>query len=159
MSDATATVIATYSRRMRIRLATGETHDARIKGKKLKPVCGDQVVASKIEGESDWLIVNILGRRNALQRPNSRGESEVLAANIDTVIVVSAPLPKPDWFIVDRYLCAAEIMHANGIVVFNKCDLETDDAHLAEGLNVHDGKITLWRDYFDLATYKNQLPS
>ena len=23
---------------------------------------------------------------------------------------------------------------------------------------VHDGKITLWRDYFDLATYKNQLP-
>ena len=23
---------------------------------------------------------------------------------------------------------------------------------------VHDGTITLWRDYFDLATYKNQLP-
>ena len=23
---------------------------------------------------------------------------------------------------------------------------------------VHDGKITLWRDYFDLATYRNQLP-
>lgn len=24
---------------------------------------------------------------------------------------------------------------------------------------VHDGKITLWRDYFDLATYRGQLPS
>ena len=24
---------------------------------------------------------------------------------------------------------------------------------------VHDGKITLWRDYFDLPTYTNQLPS
>jgi limonene-1,2-epoxide hydrolase len=23
---------------------------------------------------------------------------------------------------------------------------------------VHDGKITLWRDYFDLATYTNQMP-
>lgn len=24
---------------------------------------------------------------------------------------------------------------------------------------VHDGKITLWRDYFDLPTYRDQLPS
>ncbi len=24
---------------------------------------------------------------------------------------------------------------------------------------VHDGKITLWRDYFDLATYHDQLPA
>ena len=24
---------------------------------------------------------------------------------------------------------------------------------------VHNGRITLWRDYFDLATYRGQLPS
>jgi ribosome biogenesis GTPase len=31
--------------------------------------------------------------------------------------------PLPDWFIVDRYLCAAELMGVNPILIFNKIDL------------------------------------
>jgi ribosome biogenesis GTPase len=54
-----------------------------------------------------------------------RGQIEVLAANLDYLIVVVAAEPKPDWFIVDRYLCAAEIMGVDACVVFNKSDLDT----------------------------------
>lgn len=52
-----------------------------------------------------------------------------------------------------------------GPVVFNE---RTDRFLMPHGwveLNVtgvwevHDGKITLWRDYFDLATYTNQMPA
>jgi ribosome biogenesis GTPase len=118
-----ATVIATYSRRMRLRLEGGAEVDARIKGKRIKAVCGDEVEAQPLPNETDWLITRILDRRNELTRPNMRGKVEVLAANLDYLLVVAAAEPKPDWFIVDRYLCAAELMGIDAGVVFNKTDL------------------------------------
>jgi ribosome biogenesis GTPase len=122
-----ALVIATYSRRMRLRLADGAEVDARIKGKLLRPVCGDRVIAELIPGESDWLITEIGKRDNVLDRPNLRGKTDVLAANVDLLVVVAAGSPQPDWFIVDRYLSAAAGMKVPAIVVFNKIDLATRD--------------------------------
>jgi ribosome biogenesis GTPase len=123
MSQESATVIATYSRRMGLKLASGEEVAARIKGKRIKPVCGDKVMAEPIENETDWLITTISDRRNELTRPNMRGQVEVLAANVDALVVMASVSPLPDWYIVDRYLCAAELMGVNSIVVFNKIDL------------------------------------
>jgi len=122
-----ATVIATYSRRMRLRFDNDQEVEARIKGKKLRPVCGDRVSVEPIPGETDWLITSIHERRNELTRPNRRGDFETLAANLDLVVVVAAASPKPDWFIVDRYLCAAENMGAAAAVVYNKTDLDKND--------------------------------
>lgn len=135
MPESVATVIAAYSRRMRLRLDDGREVDARIKGKKLRPVCGDHVRATPISKEDDWLITAVDSRTNELARPNASGRKEVLAANVDLVVVVAATAPKPDWFIVDRYLCAAEIMRADGLVVFNKIDL-ADGAR--DALQVYD---------------------
>jgi ribosome biogenesis GTPase len=131
MSRDIALVIATFSRRMRVRLADSEEAEARIKGKRLKPVCGDRVTVEAIEGESDWLITSILGRHNELTRPNLRGAVEVLAANLEMLVCVAAPTPKPDWFVVDRYLCAAESMGVPAVVVFNKTDIAGPDENLA----------------------------
>jgi ribosome biogenesis GTPase len=108
---------------MRLRLDDGAEVDARIKGKRLKVVCGDRVEVQPLPNETDWLITNILERRNDLTRPNMRGQVEVLAANLDYLLVVAAAEPKPDWFIVDRYLCAAELMGIEAGVLFNKTDL------------------------------------
>jgi ribosome biogenesis GTPase len=134
MQQQKAIVIATYSRRMRLRLANDEEVNARIKGKRLRPVCGDRVIAMPITEESDWLITEIEARDNALSRPNMRGQTEVLAANIELLLVVAAGEPKPDWFIVDRYLCAAEDMGIPSAVVYNKIDLEGSDSSLDEVL-------------------------
>ena len=97
-----ATVIATFSRRMRVRLDDGSEVDARIKGKRLRPVCGDRVQVEPIDKEDDWLITRIEDRRNELSRPNMRRKVEVLAANLDFVVVVAAAEPKADWFIVEQ---------------------------------------------------------
>ena len=132
MTSDSALVIATFSRRMRLRLADGEEVEARIKGKRLKPVCGDRVAAEPLAGESDWLITEIRDRENELTRPNLRGDTEVLAANVGLLVVVAAATPKPDWFVVDRYLCAAEAMGVPGAVVFNKTDIAEPDAAFAE---------------------------
>jgi ribosome biogenesis GTPase len=113
---------------MELLLPDGRKVDARIKGKRLKPVCGDRVEADPIPGETDWLITAVRERRNELTRPNLRGKVEVLAANIDRLLVMAAPAPEPEWAIVDRYLCAAELIDASAAVVFNKSDLAVGDA-------------------------------
>ena len=129
-----AVVIATYSREMNLRLDTGVVVRARIKGRKLKPVCGDRVQAEPLENEPEWLIRTIDPRDNELTRPNLRGQIEVLAANIDFLCVVAASKPAADWFIVDRYLCAAELMQVDAAVVYNKSDLEHDIAETQAAL-------------------------
>ena len=132
MTASDGTVTATYSRRMRLQLDNAKSVEARIKGKTLQPVCGDRVTAEPIEGESDWLITDIHDRRNALTRPSMRGKTETLAANIDRVIVVAAAKPDPDWFIVDRYVCAAELMDTAAAIVFNKTDIAFNENTLKQ---------------------------
>jgi len=116
-------VVGVYSRRMTLQLEHHGEINARIKGKKIRPVCGDRVIAEPIQNEPDWLITSICSRRNELNRPNNRGRKEILAANLDLIIAMAAVEPEPDWFIVDRYIAAAEFMDAKAAVVLNKSDL------------------------------------
>jgi ribosome biogenesis GTPase len=131
-----ALVTATFSQRMRLRLDNGSEVTGRLKGKKIRPVCGDLVEARVITNEPEWLITNIVPRKNELSRPDKRGRIEVLAANIDLVAVVTADAPTVDWYIVDRYLAAAELINVSALVVFNKTDLaaasETTAIELAD---------------------------
>jgi ribosome biogenesis GTPase len=108
---------------MILRLGDGSQVDARIKGKKLQPVCGDRVRAEPIANEPEWLITSIESRQNELSRPDNRGRREVLAANLSCIVVMAAPEPDADWYIVDRYLAAAENIGARGVVVYNKTDI------------------------------------
>ena len=142
---AKAVVVATFSRQMNLRLATGELVRAKIKGKKLKPVCGDRVQAAPIENEPEWLITTIDQRDNELNRPNMRGQIETLAANVDYLCVVAASTPAADWFIIDRYLCAAELMNIDAAVIFNKADLDNDSVQTRQALDVYEdiGYLTL----------------
>jgi len=118
-----ALVTATFSQRMRLRLDDGSEVTGRLKGKKIRPVCGDLVEVQEIKNEPEWLITSILPRNNELSRPDRRGRIEILVANIDLVAVVAADAPAADWFIVDRYLAAAELINVSALVVFNKTDL------------------------------------
>lgn len=130
----TARIVATFGRRFDLRLADGRQVRARTKGRRLQPVCGDRVAAVPLDKEPEWLIDRICRRTTELTRPDRSGRREILAANFDLVVVVAAALPSPDWFIVDRYLCAAELMGAGAVVLFNKSDLgETQEMVKALG--------------------------
>ena len=118
-----ARVVATFGRRFRLRFRDGSDAPARVKGRALQPVCGDEVEAEPLPNEPDWLVTKLLPRTNELTRPNLRGGIEVLAANLEALVVVTADYPATDWFITDRYLCAAELMGAAAAVAFNKLDL------------------------------------
>ena len=129
-----AEVIAPYGRHLLVRTADGRDLRARPAGRRLSIVCGDRVRCESDRKHDELLIVEVLPRRTLLARANLRGESEPIVANISQLVVVVAPLPQPDWFIVDRYLCAATAAGIAGAVAVNKSDLaanKIDDAELA----------------------------
>ena len=120
-----AEVIAAFGRHLLVR--TGDTElRARPAGRKLSIVCGDRVRCEFDRAHDEVLIVEVLPRRTLLARANLRGEREPVVANITRLVVVVAPVPAPDFFIVDRYLCAATAAGIAGAVAINKSDLGAD---------------------------------
>jgi ribosome biogenesis GTPase len=129
-----AEVIATYGRHLLLRDATGAQHRARPMGRKIEIVCGDQV---ECEFQGDELLVSgTKPRATFLRRSQLRGRSEPLAANLTQLAVVVAPLPAPDLFMIDRYLCAAECAGMTGLIVTNKSDLPGSE-ELRKALRAH----------------------
>ena len=120
---ATARVTAAWGRRVEVTLKGGRRFQARLKGKSLRIVCGDFVTVEALAQESELLVTGMLERRNELARTDTRGRREVLAANIDRIAVVVAPVPRTDYFMTDRYLGAAELLGAEAAIVVNKADL------------------------------------
>jgi ribosome biogenesis GTPase / thiamine phosphate phosphatase len=129
-------VIATFGRHLIVRAATGEELRARPFGRALSVVCGDEV-RCRIDARHDEVhVVQVLPRRTALYRATARGGAEAVVANLTHLLVVLAPLPAPDLFIVDRYLAAAEAAGLTATLIVNKCDLGTA-APLAAELAVY----------------------
>ena len=127
----TAEVIAAYGRHLLIEDASGSARLARPRGRELGIVCGDRVRCEELAG-GETIATEILARRTVLRRSNQRGRPEALVANITQLAVIVAPLPKPDPFMVDRYLAAAEGAGIAGIVVLNKRDLPLPEPVLAD---------------------------
>ncbi len=122
-----AQVIAAHGRLLRVRTAAGVESLARPPGRNVQVVCGDEVECQLDVRHDELRIVRIAPRRGALYRSNARGQGELIAANLTLLAVVVAPLPAPDFFIVDRYLAAAQCAGIRAAVVLNKSDLVGDE--------------------------------
>ena len=125
-------VIATFGRHLVVRTAEGAQLQARPFGRTLGVVCGD-VVRCRLDRQHEEVhVIEVLPRRNALWRANARGGAEAVVANLTELLVVLAPLPLPDLFVTDRYLCAATAASVPATLVVNKSDLGIDAALAAE---------------------------
>jgi ribosome biogenesis GTPase / thiamine phosphate phosphatase len=121
-----ARVTVTHRRLLHVRCEDGREAVARPARRELSIVCGD-FVRCELDARHDELnVVAVEARSSALYRTNSRGGSELLAANLSLLLVVVAPLPQPDFFVVDRYLCAARCAGLAAAIVLNKSELPID---------------------------------
>lgn len=121
----TGLVVAAHGRRGQLRSEDGTRMPYLVSGRRLHVVCGDRVSWHFEDQGAKALITAILERRNALERqPVGRPKKEILAANLTQLMVVCAPKPEPDWFLVDRYLCSGALMDCKQILIVNKTDLE-----------------------------------
>ena len=106
---------------------------AMLRGHDLAPVVGDWAVVTP-DGD-DWRVDALLPRRTTIERAatSARSESQVLAANVDAVLVVMPALPDPKLALVERLVALAWDSGATPIVVVTKADLTADiDAIVAD---------------------------
>ena len=95
-------------------------------------VTGDRVVfRPSLQGNG--VIVAQLPRRSEICRPDMRGLLKPVAANVDRLVIVFAPLPTPHANLIDRYLVAAEHAGIQPLLLLNKADLI--DAHNGPALD------------------------
>ena len=125
-------VIASFGRHMIVRTGAGAELRARPFGRAVTPVCGDEVRYRLDPHHDEVYVVEVLPRRTALWRANLRGGAEAVVANLTHLLVVLAPLPAPDLFVVDRYLAAADSGGIAATLIVNKSELTVRAALAAE---------------------------
>jgi ribosome biogenesis GTPase / thiamine phosphate phosphatase len=93
------------------------------------PAVGDWVAAAEVPGEAKAIVEAVLPRRTAFTRRDPWSDTEeVVAANVDTVFVVTALGRDFNARRLERYLAAAHESGAEPVVLLNKADLEPEQA-------------------------------
>lgn len=93
-------------------------------------VTGDRVVW-RAGNQGIGVIVAQLPRSSELCRPDMRGVLKPVAANVDQIVIVFAPLPEPHANLIDRYLIAADHAGIRPLLLMNKADL-VDEGNAAK---------------------------
>jgi ribosome biogenesis GTPase len=123
-----ARVIAAHGRLLRVRIEAGKDAMARSLGRGNPVVCGDLVQCTFDARHEELRVLAVEPRSGTLYRSNARGQGELIAANLSMLLVVVAPRPAPDFYIVDRYLAAAQCAGIRAAVLLNKAELEIEPA-------------------------------
>ncbi|MEO8401934.1 MAG: small ribosomal subunit biogenesis GTPase RsgA [Gammaproteobacteria bacterium] len=101
-------------------------------------ITGDRVLWLP-EQDGTASIVGHLPRKSLLCRPENSHKLKPIAANIDAIIVATAPPPVMSENMIDRYLVAAENLAIQPIILLNKVDLVTAESkqHIEQSLEVY----------------------
>jgi len=125
-------VIAAFGRHFLVRDAGGTVRPARPFGRRLTVVCGDEVHCELDPHHAEAHVLGVRPRRTCLYRASGRGGSEPVFANVSLLLVALAPLPVPDYFVIDRYLCAAASGGIAARLILNKHELAAEAQLTAE---------------------------
>jgi ribosome biogenesis GTPase len=85
--------------------------------------------------DDGWVVEEIEPRRNAFKRADARGRAQIIAANLDRVVITLAVEPLPSRDLLDRYLVAVHSLGLEPVIVLNKAELLPPDAPLPEPLD------------------------
>lgn len=133
-------IISNYGATLQVEDDDGATHRCTARKKIEALVCGDRVEWLATQND-EGVIVAMKPRRSLLVRPDARGSLRPMAANVDQLVVVTAPrrptAEEPDKTsaamqaiddqLLDRYLVAATLCNIESVIVINKSDLFTTE--------------------------------
>lgn len=115
-------LIANYGASVIVEAGDGSHHHCQLRQNLESLVVGDQVVWQQGQ-EQTGVVSALLPRKSVLRRHDEQREGRPIAANIDQVLIVAAPLPVFSTELIDQYLVAAELTNLQPVIVLNKIDL------------------------------------
>ena len=144
-SSLTARVISHHGRQL-----YAETEDHRKIKCKIRQnlgdiACGDYVIVQQAlkpdskgsaeagtdtasETDTHNVVVAVKERQNLLVKTGFAGAVKPVAANIGQLVIVTSVLPRPNAYLIDRYLTSAENLPAKALIVINKIDMADDES-------------------------------
>ena len=126
-------IVAHYGTQVAVEGDSGEARRCHLRANLEGLVTGDRVVWCA--GDPTGVVVALHPRNSILKRPDPYGKLKPVAANIDQVFIVIAPLPEPHGNLVDRYLVAAETVGIEPLLLVNKTDLLERDRPIARRMD------------------------
>jgi ribosome biogenesis GTPase len=130
-STQTARVISHHGRQLYAETGNFEKIKCKIRQNLGDIACGDYVIiqqALDATGESQNVVLAVKERSNLLKKTGFAGAIKPVAANIGQLVIVTALNPKPNPYLIDRYLTAAENLPAKAVIVINKVDLTSSES-------------------------------
>lgn len=129
-STQTARIISHHGRQLYAETETGEKIKCKMRQNLGDLACGDYVLlqqALNATGESQNVVIAVKERTNLLVKTGFAGAVKPVAANIGQLVIVTSLRPKPNPYLIDRYLTSAENLPAKAAIVINKVDLLDDE--------------------------------
>ena len=127
----TARVISHHGRQLFAETESLERVKCKIRQNLGDIACGDYIVIQQEtapSGSQQNVVVAIKERSNMLVKTGFAGAVKPVAANIDQVVIVTSLRPKPNPYLIDRYLAATENLPSKALIIINKIDLLDDIA-------------------------------
>jgi ribosome biogenesis GTPase len=126
-------VVAHYGTQVAVESEPGKSQRCHLRANLDSLVTGDRVVWC--EGDPMGVVVAQRERQSVLSRPDPYGKLKPVAANIDQILLVIAPLPEPHANLIDRYLVAAEVVGIEPVILLNKTDLLVEEPVLSKAMD------------------------
>lgn len=130
-----------------VKTDTGKVVECKIKGnfrlkgiRSTNPVAVGDNVEIALNSEGTAFITHIEERRNYIIRKsqNLSKQSHILAANVDQAfLIVTVNYPQTSTTFIDRFLASAEAYIVPVVLVFNKCDILSDDERHYQQSMIH----------------------
>lgn len=120
----------------------------------IQPTVGDYITFTpgNQSDEHGW-IEEIDRRTNFLTRPP--------VANISLIMILAAPVPEPDWLLIDKLLIQAQKQGIKSMIVVTKCDLDAGSLFKNTQENYSKARCSIERiaknNREDLSALKNKL--
>ncbi|MCG8393425.1 MAG: small ribosomal subunit biogenesis GTPase RsgA [Pseudomonadales bacterium] len=121
--EQTGIITAHFGQQVLVESPGGESRRCHFRATLEQLVVGDRVIWQPPKSEGLGVVVAIEPRDTVLKRPDPYGNLKPVAANVEQMLVVFAPLPTPSSTLLDRYLVAAELSGIPATLVLNKADL------------------------------------
>ena len=127
----TARVISHHGRQLFAETEKFEKIKCKIRQNLGDIACGDYVLVQQAldatgqtkSGEPQNVVVAVKERANLLVKTGFAGAVKPVAANIGQVLIVTSLKPRPNHYLIDRYLTAAENLPSKAVIIINKVDL------------------------------------